>query len=60
MGKLVSELDLLDMMPEAGDKVIIVNTGYSFEVYTVEFVDPPLVITPEEVEMLMRGEITFQ
>ena len=60
MGKRVTALDLLEVMPNAGDKIMIVNTGYSFEVYGIEVEEPGLALTDEEVVALARGEITFQ
>jgi hypothetical protein len=60
MSKRVTALDLHEMMPETGDKIIIINTGHSFEVYTIELGEPPLFLTDEEIDLLTRGEITFQ
>lgn len=56
----INVLDLHEMLPKAGDKIMVVNTGVSFEVYSIDFEEPQLTISPEEIEALKLGLITFQ
>lgn len=60
MTRRITSLDLYEMMPEPGDKIMVVNTGHSFEVYVIDIQEPPLTLTHDEIEALTRGEITFQ
>lgn len=55
----ITDIELHEMMPSPGDKILIVNTGYSFEVYNIAFEEPQLLLTDEDIEFLKAGKITW-
>ena len=56
------QVNVFELLPEAGDSVMIVNCGDHFEVrhhrWRVNH-SPQIFLTDEDIELLKRGQITW-
>ena len=52
-------VDVYKLCPQQGDSIMIVNCGTHFEVRHHHWEQSPLVLTEQDIEMLKRGQITW-
>lgn len=52
-------VDVYELCPERGDSIMIVNCGDHYEVHHRHWGTVPPFLTDEDIEMLKRGQITW-
>ena len=52
-------VDVYKLCPEPGDSIMIVNCGTHYEVRHHHWEPQPMTLTPEDIELLKQGLITW-
>lgn len=52
-------INLVQLLPNAGDSALIVNCGSHFEVRYADGWDQPLLLTDEDIEALQQGRVVW-